>query len=45
MWSRVANEQSGFYQDYQKIMDELIDPRLIYFDEMLGLAEIEECTH
>jgi hypothetical protein len=25
-------------------MDELIDPRLIYFDEMLGLAEIEECT-
>jgi hypothetical protein len=40
IWSRVANEQSGIYEDFQKIMDELIDPRLIYFDEILGIAEI-----
>jgi hypothetical protein len=40
MWARLANQQSGLYQDFQKIMDELIDPRLIYFDENIGITEI-----
>lgn len=40
MWSRIASNDSGLYKDYQKIMDELIDPRLIYFDEVLSITEI-----
>lgn len=37
MWSRITSGQGGVYEDYKKIMDELIDPRLIYFDEALTI--------
>ncbi len=32
MWSRIAIEESGIYTDYQDILANLIDPKLIYFD-------------
>ena len=45
MWSRLASEESGIYKDFQDILDELIDPRLIYFDENLTMEQIETCNH
>lgn len=35
LWSRIALKQSGVYRDYQRILEALIDPRLIYFDAAL----------
>ena len=35
MWSRLAMKEAGVYKDFQDILDNLIDPRLIYFDEHL----------
>ena len=43
MWSRLAMKQSGLYKNYQDILDNLIDPRLIYFDEKLQTPQIDEC--
>ena len=41
MWSRIIMEESGIYGDYQQILNHLIDPKLIYFSEEIGLAQIE----
>ena len=41
LWSRLALEQSGIYNDYQSILQKLIDPKLIYFSEDLNVSEIE----
>ena len=30
MWSRMIMEESGIYNDYQEILNHLIDPKLIY---------------
>ena len=43
MWSRIIMEESGIYNDYQQILNHLIDPKLIYFSEEIGLPQIEEC--
>lgn len=40
MWSRIVMEESGIYGDYQTILNNLIDPKLIYFSEDITLAEI-----
>lgn len=32
--------ESGIYNDYQAILNNLIDPKLIYFSEDIGLPEI-----
>lgn len=45
MWSRIIMQESGIYNDYQQILSHLIDPKLIFFAEDIGLAEIEECTY
>jgi hypothetical protein len=45
MWSRIALKQSGLYKDYQRILEDLIDPRLIYFDSALTQGQIDECTN
>lgn len=44
MWSRLAMEESGLYKDYQNVLDSLIDPKLIFFDEKLEQYQIEKCT-
>lgn len=44
MWSRIIMQESGIYNDYQQILNHLIDPKLIYFAEDITIAEIEECT-
>lgn len=44
MWSRIIMQESGIYNDYQQILNHLIDPKLIYFSEDIELAEIEECN-
>lgn len=36
-------EQSGIYKDYEEILNGLIDPKLIFFDERLQIAEVDEC--
>ena len=43
MWSRLAMNKAGIYKDYQEILDNLIDPRLIYFDKSLTMTQIDEC--
>ena len=43
MWSRLAMNKAGLYKDYQEILDNLIDPRLIYFDQSLTMNQIDEC--
>lgn len=43
MWSRLIMEQSGIYKDYEEILNGLIDPKLIFFDERLQIAEVDEC--
>ena len=43
LWSRLALEQSGIYDDYQSILQKLIDPKLIFFSEDLGTTEVETC--
>lgn len=43
MWSRIIMDESGIYNDYQNILKHLIDPKLIYFSENIGIAEIEQC--
>ena len=45
MWSRIIMDESGIYNDYQNILNHLIDPKLIYFSEDIGIAEIEECMY
>ena len=40
MWSRIISNESGIYNDYQEILNHLIDPKLIYFNEDIGLREI-----
>ena len=40
MWSRIAMQEAGLYKDYQEILDNLIDPKLIYFDENLEMHQI-----
>lgn len=37
MWSRIMMEESGIYGDYQSILNDLIDPKLIYFSENIAL--------
>lgn len=44
MWSRILINESGIYNDYQEILNHLIDPKLIYFGTEIQLAEINECT-
>ena len=41
MWSRILMDQSGIYNDYQQILNNLIDPKLIYFSETITLAQID----
>lgn len=41
IWSTIAGEQSGIYKEYQDIMEDLIDPRLIYFNETLTSDQID----
>jgi hypothetical protein len=41
IWSTIAGEQSGIYKEYQDIMEDLIDPRLIYFNEALTSDQID----
>jgi len=36
LWSRLAMKESGIYRDYQQVLDNLIDPKLIYFNESLN---------
>jgi hypothetical protein len=43
MWSRLAMKESGVYRDYQQVLDNLLDPKLIYFAEDLNAEEIETC--
>jgi hypothetical protein len=41
MWSRIILGESGIYNDYQQILNNLIDPKLIYFSETITVAQIE----
>lgn len=41
MWSRIIMQESGIYNDYQQILNNLIDPKLIFFAEDITIAEIE----
>ena len=43
MWSRLAMKESGIYKNYQDILDNLIEPRLIYFDEKLETHQVDDC--
>jgi len=38
MWSRIIMQDSGIYGDYQSILNDLIDPKLIYFSEEITVA-------
>jgi hypothetical protein len=40
MWSRIILGESGIYNDYQTILNNLIDPKLIYFSETITIAQI-----
>ncbi len=41
MWSRIIMQESGIYNDYQQILNNLIDPKLIFFAEDITISEIE----
>jgi hypothetical protein len=41
MWSRIILRESGIYNDYQQILNNLIDPKLIYFSETITVPQIE----
>ena len=45
MWSRIIMNESGIYDDYQQILNNLLDPKLIYFSEDIHLPQIEECKY
>jgi hypothetical protein len=43
MWARLSMQESGLYKDYQTILNSLLDPKLIFFNESLTDKQIEEC--
>jgi hypothetical protein len=45
LWSRIAMKESGVYRDYQDILDALLDPKLIYFNDALTNDQIDECNY
>ena len=45
MWARLSMQESGLYKDYQTILNSLLDPKLIFFNENLTDKQIEECIN